>query len=72
MRKLGKKVHEMVETVEAYCSCTNGCNVGSCSCSCTCVPSSTFTVTDWTSMSNSLTSKYNEQAKNYVTYQVIN
>ncbi len=35
MRKLGKKEHEMLETVEAYCTCTSGCIV-SCSCGCQC------------------------------------
>ncbi len=34
MRKLGKKAHEILETVEAYYVCS-GCYV-SCSCSCNC------------------------------------
>ena len=33
MRKLGKKNHEMTETIEAYCSCAcSGCT--NCTCSC--------------------------------------
>jgi len=34
MRKLGKKNHEMIETIEAYCSCTCGA-CSNCGCSCT-------------------------------------
>lgn len=33
MRKLGKKEHEMLETVEAYCTCN--CDT-SCECTCYC------------------------------------
>ena len=40
MRKLGKKTHEMVESVEAYCNCS-ACYTAGCSCRCICSPSST-------------------------------
>lgn len=32
MKILGKKLHDMKETIEAYCIC--GADCGSCSCSC--------------------------------------
>lgn len=35
MKKLGKKVHEMLETIEAYsCSCDGGCSAYCYTCAC--------------------------------------
>jgi putative bacteriocin precursor len=52
MRKLGKKNHEMIETIEAYCSCS----CGACSnCSCSCTNSEIYYTINATASSSSLT-----------------
>lgn len=67
MRKLGKKTHEMLETVEAYYVCSGCYQICSCSSSnCNCGVAHFGTVTFNVNVSN------NEYTKNGASYNVGN
>ncbi|OPX43733.1 hypothetical protein CLHUN_24530 [Ruminiclostridium hungatei] len=67
MRKLGKKAHEMLESVEAYCTCSSGCNV-SCSCTCICNGTQYSAMTSY----NGSTSTQSARSKDLASYHVTN